>query len=87
MVLKWNVLYRIKRFDWRNCGDLVLEKKETDPQNFFRSYNLENIGGSIVVAADFQSKILIRPKESDDHQQEEFSFSKEFNWYDEHKEK
>lgn len=42
----------------RQLSDLVvLEKKESDPQNFFRSYNLENIGGSIVVAADFQSKI------------------------------
>ncbi|MBP6272189.1 MAG: PD40 domain-containing protein, partial [Fluviicola sp.] len=47
----------------RQLSDLVvLEKKETNPQNFFRSYNLENIGGSIVVAADFQSKIDVKRK-------------------------
>lgn len=47
----------------RQLSDLVvLEKKESDPQNFFRSYNLENIGGSIVVAADFQSKIDVKRK-------------------------
>jgi hypothetical protein len=47
----------------RQLSDLVvLEKKETDPQNFFRSYNLEHIGGSIVVAADFQSKIDVKRK-------------------------
>lgn len=47
----------------RQLSDLVvLEKIETDPQNFFRSYNLENIGGSIVVAADFQSKIDVKRK-------------------------
>lgn len=47
----------------RQLSDLVvLEKKETDPQNFFRSYNLENIGGSIVVAADFQTKIDLKRK-------------------------
>lgn len=47
----------------RQLSDLVvLEKIETDPLNFFRSYNLENIGGSIVVAADFQSKIDVKRK-------------------------
>jgi tetratricopeptide (TPR) repeat protein len=47
----------------RQLSDLVvLEKKETDPQNFFRSYNLENIGGSIVVAADFQTKVDLKRK-------------------------
>jgi epidermal growth factor receptor substrate 15 len=36
---------------------VVLEKKEYDKAEFFRLYNLENIGGDIIVAATYQSKI------------------------------
>ncbi len=36
---------------------VVVEKKEIEIANFFRLYNLKDIGGVILVAADFQSKI------------------------------
>jgi hypothetical protein len=35
---------------------IVLEKKEIELANFFRIYDLRNIGGEIIVAANFQSK-------------------------------
>ncbi len=47
----------------RQLTDLVvIEKTDSDPQNFFRTYNLTDIGGSIVVAADFQSKVDVKRK-------------------------
>lgn len=36
---------------------VVIEKKEYEAANFFRLYDLKNIGGEIIVAANFQSKI------------------------------
>ncbi len=36
---------------------VVQDKKEIATSEFFRLYNLENIGGQIIVAVDFQSKI------------------------------
>lgn len=41
-----------------NTGEIhVLERQEVNYENFYRGYNLENIGGSIIQAMDFQSKI------------------------------
>jgi hypothetical protein len=41
-----------------NLLDLVVfDKKEVESSSFFRLYNLSNIGGTILVTADFQSKI------------------------------
>lgn len=36
---------------------VVLEKKEIIQENFFRLYNLSNIGGTLLVTTDYQSKI------------------------------
>jgi hypothetical protein len=36
---------------------VVLEIKEFDAASFFRLYDLRNIGGEIIVAANFQSKV------------------------------
>lgn len=36
---------------------VVLDKKEIAKADFFRLYNLSNIGGSILVTTDFQSKV------------------------------
>lgn len=41
-----------------NITDMVvMEKKEIDIAKFFRLYDLSNIGGDVLVAADFQSKV------------------------------
>ncbi len=36
---------------------IVLDKKEISQEKFFRIYDLENIGGSMLVTAEFQSKL------------------------------
>jgi hypothetical protein len=41
-----------------NYSELVVfDKKEIDAENFFRLYDLSEIGGNLLVAEDFQSKI------------------------------